>query len=147
MAPKMTITGIEAVPLRVPFKAGSKPKASAWVDRNFPAADSLLVKVRTDRGLEGWVEALGFRAVASAKLTIDELISPLCIGLDATPIGCLMVEVQKRLHVFGRSGVLYLTHPAVAPVLWHVGYGHRPLGSCGQAGKHTRVSAPGWRSD
>jgi L-alanine-DL-glutamate epimerase-like enolase superfamily enzyme len=45
-----------------------------------PAADSVLVKVTTDQGLEGWGEAFGFRAVASAKLAVDELIAPICIG-------------------------------------------------------------------
>jgi hypothetical protein len=47
------ISGIEAVPLRIPFKAGTKSDASAWSDSNLPAADSLLVKVRTDQRLVG----------------------------------------------------------------------------------------------
>ena len=50
----MIITGIETVPLRIPFKAGTKSDASAWGDSNLPAADSLLVKVTTDQGLVGW---------------------------------------------------------------------------------------------
>jgi len=54
MAPKMIITRIEAFPLRIPFKAGSQSDASAWADRNLPAAEPLLVKVKTDSGLEGW---------------------------------------------------------------------------------------------
>jgi L-alanine-DL-glutamate epimerase-like enolase superfamily enzyme len=70
----MIIAGIEAIPLRIPFKAGAKSDASAWGDSNLPAADSLLVKVTTDRGLVGWGEAFGFRAVASVKLAIDRLI-------------------------------------------------------------------------
>ena len=41
----MIITGIEAIPLRIPFKAGNKSDASAWGDSNLPAADSLLIKV------------------------------------------------------------------------------------------------------
>jgi hypothetical protein len=28
----MIITGVETIPLRIPFKAGSKPDASAWGD-------------------------------------------------------------------------------------------------------------------
>jgi L-alanine-DL-glutamate epimerase-like enolase superfamily enzyme len=71
----MIITGVETIPLRIPFKAGSKSDASAWGDSNLPAADSLLVKVTTDQGLVGWGEAFGFRAVASAKLAVDELIA------------------------------------------------------------------------
>jgi L-alanine-DL-glutamate epimerase-like enolase superfamily enzyme len=76
----MIIAKIETFPLRIPFKRGTKSDAAAWGDKNLPAADSLLVKVTTDQGLEGWGEAFGFRAVTSAILAIDELIAPLCIG-------------------------------------------------------------------
>jgi L-alanine-DL-glutamate epimerase-like enolase superfamily enzyme len=116
----MIITAIETVPLRIPLKAASQSGASAWGDRNLPAADSLLVKVTTDQGLEGWGEAFGFRAVASAKLAVDELIAPLCIGEDATRIGPLMLEVQKKLHVFGRGGALAYAMSAVDIALWDI---------------------------
>ena len=118
--PKMIITSIETFPLRIPFKAASKSDASAWGDSNLPAADSLLVKVTTDKGLEGWGEAFGFRAVASTKLAVDELIAPLCIGQDATRIGPLMLEVQKKLHVFGRGGALAFGMSAVDIALWDI---------------------------
>jgi L-alanine-DL-glutamate epimerase-like enolase superfamily enzyme len=116
----MIITGIETVPLRIPFKAGTKSDASAWGDSNLPVADSLLVKVTTDQGLVGWGEAFGFRAVSSAKLAIDQLIAPLCIGQDATRIGPLMLEVQKKLHVFGRAGALAFGISAVDIALWDI---------------------------
>src|ERR1700730_7256305 len=88
----MIITGIETVPLRIPFKAGTKSDASGWVDSNLPAADSLLVKVTTDQGLVGWGEAFGFRAVASAKLAIDQLIVPPCVGQDS-----VLIEPGQRV--------------------------------------------------
>ena len=116
----MIITGIESIPLRIPLKTGSRSDASAWGDRNLPAADSLLVKVTTDQGLEGWGEAFGFRAVGSAMHAIDELIAPLCIGQDATRIGPLMLEVQKKLHVFGRGGALAYAMSAVDIALWDI---------------------------
>jgi L-alanine-DL-glutamate epimerase-like enolase superfamily enzyme len=116
----MIITGIETVPLRIPFKAGTKSDASAWGDSNLPAADSLLVKVTTDQGLVGWGEAFGFRAVASAKLAIDQLIAPLCVGQDATRIESLMLDVQKKLHVFGRGGALAFAISAVDIALWDI---------------------------
>jgi hypothetical protein len=95
------ITKIETFPLRIP----------AWGDKNLQVADSLLVKVTTDQGLDGWGETFGFRAVTSAKLAIDELIAPLCVGQDATQIASLMLEVQKKLHVFGRGGPLIMASP------------------------------------
>jgi L-alanine-DL-glutamate epimerase-like enolase superfamily enzyme len=116
----MIITDIEAIPLRIPFKAGTKSDASAWGDSNLPAADSLLVKVTTDQGLTGWGEAFGFRAVASAKLAIDQLIAPLCIGRDAARIEPLMLDVQKKLHVFGRGGALAFGISAVDTALWDI---------------------------
>ena len=104
----MIIADIEAIPLRIPFKAGTKSDASAWGDSNLLAADSLLVKVTTDQGLVGWGEAFGFRAVASAKLAVDQLIAPLCIGQDATQIEPLMLAVQKKLHILGGAAPLPL---------------------------------------
>ncbi len=116
----MIITGIETIPLRIPFKAGAKSDASAWGDSNLPAADSLLVKVTTDQGLVGWGEAFGFRAVASAKLAVDQLITPLCIGQPATRIEPLMLDVQRKLHVFGRGGALAFGISAVDIALWDI---------------------------
>jgi L-alanine-DL-glutamate epimerase-like enolase superfamily enzyme len=116
----MIITGVESIPLRIPFKVGTKSDASAWGDSNLPAADSLLVKVTTDQGLVGWGEAFGFRAVASAKVAVDGLIGPLCVGRDATRIEALMLDVQKKLHVFGRGGALAFGFSAVDIALWDI---------------------------
>ena len=116
----MIISAIETVLLRIPFRPGIKSDASAWGDSNLPAADSLLVKVTTDQGLVGWGEAFGFRAVASAKLAVDQLIAPLCIGQDATRIESLMLDVQKKLHVFGRGGALAFAISAVDIALWDI---------------------------
>jgi L-alanine-DL-glutamate epimerase-like enolase superfamily enzyme len=53
----MIIARIEAFPLRIPFKPGAKSAASAWGPKDLNVVDSLLVKVTTDQGLEGWGEA------------------------------------------------------------------------------------------
>jgi L-alanine-DL-glutamate epimerase-like enolase superfamily enzyme len=116
----MIIAKIETFPLRIPFKPGTASADAAWGGKDLPAADSLLVKVTTDDGLEGWGEAFGFRAVPSAKLAVDELIAPLCIGEDATQIAPLMLDVQKKLHIFGRSGPLFYGISAVDIALWDI---------------------------
>jgi L-alanine-DL-glutamate epimerase-like enolase superfamily enzyme len=116
----MIIAKIETFPLRIPFKPGTHAAASAWGDKGLPVADSLLVKVTTDQGLDGWGEAFGFRAVRSAKLAVDELIAPLCLGKDATQIAPLMLEVQKKLHIFGRTGPLFYGLSAVDIALWDI---------------------------
>jgi L-alanine-DL-glutamate epimerase-like enolase superfamily enzyme len=117
---EMIITGIETIPIRIPFRAGNRSDASAWGDSNLPAADALLVRVTTDQGLTGWGESFGFRAVASAKLAIDQLIAPLCIGQDARRTEPLMLDVQKKLHVFGRGGALSFGVSAIDIALWDI---------------------------
>jgi L-alanine-DL-glutamate epimerase-like enolase superfamily enzyme len=114
------ITGIETFPLRIPFKPGSRSAASAWGPKDLPVADSLLVKVTTDQGWEGWGEAFGFEAAPVTQRAIDELIAPLCVGQDATQIARLMREVQVKLHVFGRGGPLTHALSAVDIALWDI---------------------------
>lgn len=117
--PGALIAKIETVPLRIPLKVGGIPGASLWGDA-LAAADSLLVKVTTRDGVEGWGEAFGFRAVDSAKLAVDDLIAPLCIGQDAARIAPLMLKIQKKLHVFGRGGALTYGLSAVDIALWDI---------------------------
>jgi L-alanine-DL-glutamate epimerase-like enolase superfamily enzyme len=119
MSTAIVIAEIETVPLRIPFKTDRTPGASLWGEK-LSAADALLVKVTTRDGVEGWGEAFGYRAVASAKLAVDELIAPLCVGHDATRIGPLTLEVQKKLHVFGRGGPLTYGLSAVDIALWDI---------------------------
>ena len=59
--------------VRIPFERGTKSDASAWAGRNLPVEDTLLVKVTTDRGLQGLSEPFGLRGVPSAGLAVDEL--------------------------------------------------------------------------
>jgi L-alanine-DL-glutamate epimerase-like enolase superfamily enzyme len=80
----------------------------------------LLVKVTTGEGVAGWGEAFGFRAVRSVKLAVEELIAPLCIGKAARQIGNLMLDVQKKLHIFGRGGPLFYGLSAVDIALWDI---------------------------
>lgn len=122
----VTIARIETFALRIPLKADCIPGASLWGD-TLSAADSLLVKVTTDDGVEGWGEAFGFSTVDVAKSAIDTVITPLCIGQDATRIRPLMRQVQKKLHVFGRGGVLTYGLSALDTALWDI------------AGKRARV--------
>lgn len=116
----MIITGIQALPLRIPFKPGDRSAAPAWGPEDLNVVDSLLVKVTTDQGLEGWGEAFGYRGVPVTQRAIDEVIAPLCIGQDATRIAGLMREVQGQLDVLGRGGPLTHALSAVDIALWDI---------------------------
>jgi L-alanine-DL-glutamate epimerase-like enolase superfamily enzyme len=116
----MIIARIQTFPLRIPFKPGTRSAASAWGPEDLAAVDSLLVKVTTDQGCEGWGEAFGFTAAPVTQRAVDELIAPLCVGRGATRIAPLMHEVQEKLHVFGRGGPLGFALSAVDIALWDI---------------------------
>jgi L-alanine-DL-glutamate epimerase-like enolase superfamily enzyme len=114
------IAKIDAIPLRIPFKPRNKSAPAAWGGKDLAATDLLLVRVTTNDGLEGWGEAFGFRAVASAKLALEELIGPLCVGSDALQIGPLMSDIQEKLHIFGESSPPMSALSAVDIALWDI---------------------------
>jgi len=104
-----TIARIETFPLRIPFRAGTRPPV-----------DSLLVKVTTSEGREGWGEAFGFEATPVTRRAVEDLIAPLCTGQEAALIGPLMRTVQQKLMIFGRGGLVIHALSAVDTALWDI---------------------------
>src|SRR5467141_1631485 len=116
----MKIATIEVIVVGIPFAGGGKSAESAWGEKNASSADSLLVKVTTEGGIVGWGEAFGFTAIPAVKAAIEEVIAPLCIGVSALSIGSLMLDIQKRLHIFGRSGAIMFGISAIDIALWDI---------------------------
>jgi L-alanine-DL-glutamate epimerase-like enolase superfamily enzyme len=107
------ITRIETFPLRIPFRPGAAGPARSPVG-------SLLVRVTTEQGLQGWGEAFGFEAVPVARAAVQELIAPLCLGQNSAGIGPLMRAVQQKLQAFGRGGTVIHALSAVDTALWDI---------------------------
>ena len=64
----MKIEHIEAIALRIPFRAGGKSDVGAWGDKDLKTVDSLVVKVTTDSGVVGWGESFGFTSIPAVKV-------------------------------------------------------------------------------
>jgi L-alanine-DL-glutamate epimerase-like enolase superfamily enzyme len=116
----MIITGIETFPLRIPFKPGRSFPDAKWAPPGLEAVDSLLVKVTTDQGCEGWGEAVGFRSVPTTARAVLDLITPVCLGRDPSEITSLMRELQEQLHGMGRGGPVTHALSAVDIALWDI---------------------------
>ncbi|MGO4303268.1 mandelate racemase/muconate lactonizing enzyme family protein [Cupriavidus sp. RAF12] len=114
----MKIAAVEAIVLRVPFTVGGKSAAGVWGKGDLQAADSLLVKVTSDTGLVGWGESFGFTAIPAVKAVIETMIGPACIGLDAGAIESISQDLQRRFHIFGRSGAVTFALSALDIALW-----------------------------
>ncbi len=107
------IDRIDTFPLRIPFRAGPGEPAR-------PPVDSLLVRVTTAAGLHGWGEAFGFEATPVTRRAVHDLVAPLCAGRDPAPDGPLMSEIQRKLQVFGRGGIVLHALSAVDTALWDI---------------------------
>jgi L-alanine-DL-glutamate epimerase-like enolase superfamily enzyme len=116
----MKIAKIEAIPLRIPFTTGGPSAGGVWGKPGLQAVDSLIVSVTTDTGVVGWGEAFGFLAVPAIKTIIDSILAPECIGRDATQRDKLSLDLQKKFHVFGRSGAFICGLSAIDIALWDI---------------------------
>jgi L-alanine-DL-glutamate epimerase-like enolase superfamily enzyme len=116
----MKIASVEAIPLRIPFTVGGKSAAGAWGKGGLQAADSLLVKVTSDAGLVGWGESFGFTAIPAVKAALDSMIVPACIGMEDCRIEAISEDLQRRFHIFGRSGAVMFGLSALDIALWDI---------------------------
>lgn len=114
------IEHIEAIALRIPFTVGGRSDVGAWGDGDLKTVDSLVVKVTTDSGLVGWGESFGFTSIPAVKVALEQIIAPLCIGRDPSQIEKLMLELHKKLHIFGRSGAIMFGLSAIDIALWDI---------------------------
>ncbi|MBV8401459.1 MAG: hypothetical protein JOZ17_22455, partial [Acetobacteraceae bacterium] len=89
-----------------------------WGD--LQTVDSLIVSVTTDTGVVGWGETFGFTAIPAVKAVIDSILAPECVGRDATQLGKLTLDLQKKFHVFERSGAFIYGLSAIDIALWDI---------------------------
>jgi L-alanine-DL-glutamate epimerase-like enolase superfamily enzyme len=116
----MKIANIETIALRIPFTSGGQSAGGVWGSKDLQVVDSLVVKVTADDGTVGWGETFGFTAIPAVKLVIDTILAPEVIGRDVTQREKLMVDLQKKLHIFGRSGAFIYGLSAIDIALWDI---------------------------
>lgn len=112
----MKITGIEIHLIRVPFDMGAAPRAFAGMA--WTSVDSLFVRVSTEEGLDGWGEGWGHVACPATSAALSAIVAPAFIGRDAGDRAALMLEMQRRFHLHGRTGPVAYALGAVEIALW-----------------------------
>ena len=116
----MKIASIESIQLRIPVTGGRRLEVGSWGGAGVPTLDALIVKVTTDTGVVGWGETFGLAGIRTAKVAIDSLLAPEFIGKDATLVDRLMLDMQKKFHIFGRSGGIIFGLSAIDIALWDI---------------------------
>jgi D-galactarolactone cycloisomerase len=112
----LKITAVEAVPLSIPFHYG----AEGWKlgPGGWKALDFCLVRVETDSGLVGWGEAFSYSCRRAVAAAVRDMVAPLALGKDPADIAGLHMEIQRRLHIFGRFGITAFALSGLDIALW-----------------------------
>jgi L-alanine-DL-glutamate epimerase-like enolase superfamily enzyme len=114
------IDKIETMVLNIPYTSGGASDTEVWGGKAWQTADVLLVQIRTDEGVTGWGEAFGYNVIPATKAAIDQILAPMCVGRDPRGIEALMLELQQKLHIFGRSGPIIFGLSGIDIALWDI---------------------------
>jgi D-galactarolactone cycloisomerase len=128
----MKIIAVETHSLRVKFDMGAPPRAFAGA--SWSNMDTLLVRVVTDQGLEGWGEGFGHAVCPSTRVAFDTMVGPAALGQDARDIRGLMARLLQQFHLFGRNGPLLYALSALDIALWDIAGKAAGLPLCGLLG-------------
>jgi L-alanine-DL-glutamate epimerase-like enolase superfamily enzyme len=116
----MKITSVEPIFLRIPFTSGGNADTEVWGGKAWQTADALLVKITTDAGIVGWGEAFGYNVIPATRAAIEHMLAPVCVGRDPLAIDALTLELQQRLHIFGRGGPVIYGLSGIDIALWDI---------------------------
>lgn len=113
----MSIRSIEAIPFRPPYDMfGPKPLLGGQPRQ----MDILLVRVETDDGVIGWGEAFGFVVWPATRAALEQVVAPIVIGRDEADIAGLMNQLNRQLHLLGRSGPVTYALSGLDIALWDI---------------------------
>lgn len=112
----MKITSVKTIVVSIPYDYGAPPMILGGRPRT--TLDTLLVRVETDGGLVGWGDAFGVTVWPVTREAIEQLVAPLCIGMDALDRPGLMQRLERSLYHFGRSGPLQYALSGLDIALW-----------------------------
>jgi L-alanine-DL-glutamate epimerase-like enolase superfamily enzyme len=107
------ITAVHAIPLAIPMRPLDPP--SSWTAG---ARKQIVVRVSTDEGLSGIGEAFAYGAPLAVCAVIDESLSPLLVGQDATRIEALVDLMHRGTMIYGRRGLAMFAISGVEIALW-----------------------------
>ena len=99
----MKIAAVETLLLSIPFNDGGK--GEGLTPGTWNTLETVLVRIITEDGTEGWGEAFGYFCGAAVKAMLDRSVVPLLIGVEAGDPEAISDLLQRRLALFGRYGI------------------------------------------
>lgn len=125
----MKIVSLDVIRLALPFQAGRDETVPSAGGEAYNAAspqlrqmETLLVRLTTDQGLEGWGEGFGHRLNPVTRIALSDLVGPMFLGLEVTAdpasFAPARLAAEQALHAFGRTGPVLYALSAIDIALW-----------------------------
>ncbi|MGI4792544.1 MAG: mandelate racemase/muconate lactonizing enzyme family protein [Janthinobacterium lividum] len=113
----MRIAAVDVYPLEIPFTDGGAGIGLTPV-RRWDSFETVLLRITTDDGQTGWGEAFAYACQSSVAEAVRHMVAPLLIGRDASDPATLMLDIQRKLHLFGRYGITMFAISGADIALW-----------------------------
>lgn len=116
----MKISHIDIIEAVMPFTDGGSAGTGIMTTR-WNTLEAVVVRIVTDTGLVGWGECFAYSCRSAVAACARDMLAPLLLGreLPATP-EAVMLEVQQRLHLFGRYGITMFAISGFDIALWDI---------------------------
>ena len=113
----MGIKSIDTVAVSLPFEVWGPKSTFAGRPRSM---DILMVRVETNDGIVGWGEAFGYAIWPATRVAVEHLIKPMATGADEADIDGITLDIQKKLHLVGRTGPAVFALSGLDIALWDI---------------------------
>ena len=139
-----TIKRLDAVVLKVPFDdfyRGERGKPRGWTD-----FDTVLLRVEDANGLVGWGEAFAYNCADAVAAAVRQMVAPLVVGQDVTDTATFTLNVQQKLHIWGRYGITMFAISGLDIALWDLAAKQAGMSLAEHLGGRRRETVPAYAS-
>ena len=123
----MKISRIDIHRIAIPFSAGERHQTEVKGDDTYNAAspniskmESLMVRVVTECGLEGWGEAFGHGLNPVTYSALESLVAPFFLGADLDDYQQHLYQAKRAFHSFGSTGPMLYALSAIDTAVWDI---------------------------
>jgi L-alanine-DL-glutamate epimerase-like enolase superfamily enzyme len=110
------IASVEIFEQTIPFTDGGA--GLGLTPNRWDRFETVLLRVTDGDGRHGWGEAFSYACRSAVMAALRDMVVPLVLGQDAANPAALMLEVQRKLHLFGRYGIAMFAISGVDIALW-----------------------------
>jgi L-alanine-DL-glutamate epimerase-like enolase superfamily enzyme len=138
------IKRLDTLTLKVPFDdfyRGDRGRPRGWTH-----FDTVLVRVEDQHGVVGWGEAFAYNCAEPVAGAIRTMVAPLVVGKEVSDVAAFTLDMQKKLHIWGRYGITMFAISGLDVALWDLAAKQAGVSLADHLGGRSRDSVPAYAS-